>query len=253
MQCKVELLDWMGDDLAVVDAARVSFAKKSDWVQGVYSEEEGLVLTGEELPVQYEPYEEYVRMFDDKHRELTGPMLAARDEKLINRLAKHNHWSPFSHNSLKFRIKAPIFLARQLGKHQVGLVWNEVSRRYVDNDPEFYVPTEWRERAKNVKQGSGKGIFSDDLIGYSQHNYYALEYYKHLLDFGICPEQARMVLPQSMMTEWIWTGSLVAFHRICKLRMDEHAQKENLEVVVPISEACKRQFPVSWEALCKYG
>ena len=177
----VTLVDHMGSDLTVVNAARVSFAK-------VHEE------------------------FDEKN-----------DSKLIRYLAKHDHWSPFGHSSLQFHIKAPVFVARQLVKHQVGLTWNEVSRRYVDMEPEFYTPDVWRGVAENKKQGS-----SEEEIDINPHGRVVDEYqtvlrsakwtYEHLLDLGVCPEQARMVLPQSMMTEWYWSGTLYAFARVCNLR-----------------------------------
>lgn len=212
-QMNVDLIDHMGSDLTVVNAARVSFDKESS-------------------------YEE------DRH----GWFLKASDQKLIDYLAKHNHWSPFSHCFLSFRIKAPIFVARQLAKHQVGLSWNEVSRRYVDSDPEFYVPDAWRKRAENVKQGSSD-VTVDTLGSNGAMNAVCLAAYKTLLAEGVCPEQARMVLPQSMMTEWIWSGSLYAFSRVCKQRLDSHAQLETQQVARVIANECKKNFPISWAAL----
>ena len=170
----VELIDTMGTDLTVVNAARVSYSKTKD-------------------------------TFD-----------VVKDEKLIQYLAKHNHWSPFAHASLQFRIKAPIFVARQLVKHQVGLVWNEVSRRYVDFPPELYKPETWRGRPKNSKQGSDGEIKLDQTIEYSMESAMqsCLITYNTLLQKGVAPEQARMVLPQSMMTEWYWSGTLYALSLI---------------------------------------
>lgn len=170
------------------------------------------------------------------------------DVKLINYLAKHNHWSPFGHAFLSFRIKAPIFVARQAGKHQVGLVWNEVSRRYVDEEPEFWFPDEWRGRAENVKQGSAGVIELKDCYPESA-TMYCLNYYNTLLASGVAPEQARMILPQNMMTEWIWSGSLAAFSRVCKLRLDPHSQKEIQELAGAIAGLVEPLFPVSWKAL----
>ena len=204
---KVELTDYMGSDLSVVNAARVSFAK-------------------------------YHTEFDEKN-----------DTQLINYLAKHNHWSPFGHASMQFHIKAPVFVARQLVKHQVGLVWNEVSRRYVDDEPEFYTPTEWRRAAENKKQGS-----SDETIEYSVLPAYtfAKQYYENMLDKGVAPEMARMVLPQAMMTEWYWSGTLYAFARVCNLRCKSDAQKETQDVGWKIDEIAKKLFPVSWRAIRIY-
>jgi thymidylate synthase (FAD) len=203
---KVELIDHMGSDLSVVNAARVSFEKTSE-------------------------------VFTDK------------DAKLIRYLAKHNHWTPFGHCYATFRIKAPIFVARQLGKHQVGLVWNEVSRRYVDSEPDFHLPTEFRLRADNVKQGSSDETTLDGRDSYIKTVNKCLDVYKELLASGVCPEQARMVLPQSMMTEWWWSGSIAAFARVCKLRLDFHTQKETRDVAELISNELKTIFPVSWDAL----
>ena len=205
---KVELVDIMGDDLTVVNAARVSYSKTKD-------------------------------------------SLDISDEKLIKYLAEHNHWSPFAHASLQFRIKAPIFVARQLVKHQVGLAWNEVSRRYVDFPPELYKPETWRGRPKNSKQGSDGEIKLDQTIEYSMES--AMESclitYNTLLDKGVAPEQARMVLPQSMMTEWYWSGTLYAFSRICNLRCKPDTQKETRDVADEINKLCDSKFPRSWKAL----
>ena len=213
---KVRLVDHMGSDLSVVNAARVSFAKESEWD---VVPEAGLV-------------EWYLKV---------------GDENLIKYLAKHNHWSPFGHASIQFHIKAPIFVARQLVKHQVGLVWNEVSRRYVDTEVEFYEPTEWRLAAKDKKQGS-----SDKTIEYDGvEPVYRLckETYEHLLRVGVAPEMARMVLPQSMYTEWYWSGTLMAFARVCNLRCKPDTQVETQMVANQIDELAKDLFPNSWEAL----
>lgn len=220
---KVELIDHMGDDLRVANAARVSFAKES----------------------------EYIHNWDADATDYV-PMLQTKDAKLISYLAKHGHWSPFSHCFLTFRIKTPIFVARQLQKHQVGLAWNEVSRRYVDSDPEFYMPEAWRTRAENVKQGSSDDTVDpgiDPTIHVKGHNAAQLHLYRVLLNRGVCPEQARMVLPQSMYTEWYWSGSLYAFARVCKQRLDPHAQLETRQVAGKIGTHCADKFPVSWDAL----
>ena len=199
----VNLIDVMGTDLSVVNAARVSFAKESN-------------------------------EFSDK------------DVKLINYLAKHNHWSPFGHASLQFRIKAPIFVARQLVKHQVGLVWNEVSRRYVDDEPEFYIPSEWRLKADDKKQGS-----SDETIDYNIHGTmeYVKQTYDNLLKANVAPEMARMVLPQNLYTEWYWSGTLMAFARVCNLRCKPDTQWETQQIANLIDIESKQHFPTSWRAL----
>ena len=174
-----------------------------------------------------------------------------KDEKLIKFLAEHNHWSPFAHASLQFRIKAPVFVARQLVKHQVGLVWNEISRRYVDYTPELYEPKEWRGRPQNSKQGS------DGTVSIDSNEKHRLDMtmeqckiiYNSLIGKGIAPEQARMVLPQSMMTEWIWSGTLYAFARVCNLRCAKDTQEETQQIANEIHNICKEEFPISWKYL----
>lgn len=228
-EIQVDYIDHMGSDLSVVNAARVSFDKESDW--------ECLEDT---VPFGHAPIKKeggwLVR-------------LAEKDKKLIAYLAKHNHWSPFAHAQVSLRIKAPIFVARQLVKHQVGLAWNEVSRRYVDSEPEFWFPKEWRGKPVNAKQGSdgiadiGHLVPAEDMITLMSN------YYSVLLNAGVASEQARMVLPQNTMTEWIWTGSLYAFARVCNLRLDAHAQLETQEVARMISNIVQPLFPVSWGVL----
>jgi len=207
---KIELIDIMGNDLSVVNAARVSYSKTK-------------------------------KSFD------------ISDEKLIKYLAEHNHWSPFAHASLQFRIKAPIFVARQLVKHQIGLTWNEVSRRYVDFPPELYKPDSWRGRPKNSKQGSDGEIELDQTINHNMET--AMEscliLYNTLLQKGVAPEQARMVLPQSMMTEWYWSGTLYAFSRVCNLRCKPDTQKETRDVADEMYKICGEKFPYSWKYLTK--
>lgn len=205
----VELIDVFGDDLTVVNAARVSFAKES-------------------------------------HQMTSG------DEKLVKYLAEHNHVTPFFHPQARFRLKMPIFVAREWFRHQIGFARNEVSRRYVDTDPEFWMPTELRKRDTNKKQGS-----KDERIQYNGHclahiratNEKALETYKYLLGHDVCPEQARAVLPQSMMTEFIETGSLAAYARLYKLRTDPTAQREIQEIAEQVGFLIAERFPISWHAL----
>ena len=212
---EVKLVDHMGSDLSVVNAARVSFAKTSEL----------------DVIPDAGPVEGYLRY---------------EDERLIKYLAKHNHWSPFGHASMQFHIKAPVFVARQLVKHQVGLVWNEVSRRYVDDEVEFYEPTEWRLAAENKKQGS-----SDETIKFSvtPTHEWCRQTYKNLLSAGVAPEMARMVLPQSTYTEWYWSGTLYAFARVCNLRCKPDAQVETQMIADQIDVLAKELFPNSWEAL----
>ena len=176
--------------------------------------------------------------------------MSVKDERLINYLAKHGHWTPFAHCFLQFRIKAPLFVARQLVKHQVGLTWNEVSRRYVDDEPEMYTPSTWRGKPVNSKQGS-------DGVADSQYfpslymrdvNELAVTNYKMIAQ-GVAPKMARVILPQSMMTEWYWSGSLHAFSRVVKQRTDPHSQEETRVVAEAIRDFCTRMFPKSMDAL----
>ena len=190
-----------------------------------------------------------VRVSFDK----TSSTLDDKDIKLIKYLAKHNHWSPFSHCFVQFRVKAPIFIARQLAKHQVGLSWNEVSRRYVDSPPEFYEPETWRGKPENVKQGSdgeAKSQYFPNLY-LGDVTELALNNYDKMIVQGVAPEMARMVLPQNMYTEWYWSGSLYAFSRVCQLRLDKTSQAEVQEVAVKLSAHCWSLFPHSWDALLK--
>lgn len=221
----VTLVDHMGSDLSVVNAARVSFDKESEWEK--FSEE--------------------------NHG---WQVLSEQDAKLINYLAKHNHWSPFAHTSIQLRVKAPIFVARQLVKHQVGGVWNEVSRRYVDSEPEFWFPEVWRGRPVNAKQGSSGVVNYQGMILDEGQNAMpwevcatALKMYLDMLDAGVAPEQARMILPQNMQTEWYWTGSLMFFCRVCRERLAPGAQAETREVAEQIAEIVAPLFPVSWSTL----
>jgi len=212
---KVEIINWMGSDLSVVDAARVSFDKTSAW-----GWEDG------------------------------QPVLKEEDKKLIKYLATHNHWTPFGHASASFRITIPIYVARQLAKHQVGGVVNEVSRRYIKSTPVLDVPKEWRKAAENVKQGSSDELADINAQKEIEEAMSALiDLYESLLVVGVCPEQARAVLPLCCETTWIWTGSLMFFARVCKLRLDPHAQRETRLVAEEIANQMKKLFPVSWGAL----
>jgi thymidylate synthase (FAD) len=200
-------LKHMGDDLDVVNAAKVSFAKES-------------------------------KEFDDN------------SVRLIKYLAKHKHMSPFGHCFASFHVKAPIFVARQLVKHKF-LRWNEVSRRYVDDEPEFYQPDVWRGRSADKKQGSDgvvklEGVDEQIVDDYAAE---ALTAYQVLLEAGVAPEQARMVLPQSTMTEWWWSGSLDAFADMCNLRCKPDTQLETRLVANQISDKMRELFPVSWLAV----
>lgn len=168
------------------------------------------------------------------------------------------HWTPFGHTSITVHVKAPIFVARQLGKHQTGFVWNEISRRYVDSKPEFYYPKEWRGKAKDKKQGStgvvGKlfTYLGDEVSVSNEYEYSvytSLQAYTSMIEGGVAPEQARMVLPQSMYTEWYWTGNLYAFSKMYVSRTDPHTQKETRDVAKMIGDIIEPLFPISWKAL----
>jgi thymidylate synthase (FAD) len=176
-------------------------------------------------------------------------VLQYKDDRLIKYLAKHKHKSPFNHTFTTFHVKAPVFVARQLVKHEY-MPWNEISRRYVDNKPEFYHPEEWRGRSADKKQGSDGTVKSNANVPY--FNDTMLGVYTQLLDEGVAPEQARMVLPQSMMTEWYWSGTLYAFAKMCGLRLKEDTQAETRIVAEKIEDVMAKLYPVSWEALRMY-
>jgi len=215
---EVTYIDHMGSDLSVVNAARVSFGKKSDWLPRIHNGE--------------------------------AKALSAKDCRLIEYLARHNHKSPFNHTFTTFHVKAPVFVARQLVKHEY-MPWNEISRRYVDEEPELYEAPIWRGRAEDKKQGSYGEVESNANVLYYNKN--ALMMYKQLLDEGVAPEQARMVLPQSMMTEWYWSGSLYAFAKMCGLRLKDDTQAETRIVAEKIEDVMMDIFPNSWEALRMYA
>lgn len=251
----VTYIDHMGSDLSVVNAARVSFGKKS------HCEETRWVEMGDWCG--------------------DTPVVSQRDAKLISYLANHEHLSPFGHAFASFHVKAPIFVARQLVKHKF-LRWNEISRRYVDDEPEFYVPDVWRGRSADKKQGSGEHtvdlssisdvmLFQEETYDSVKERWPANEYrnswdfgldtdldnivfrYKQMIKLGVAPEQARMVLPQSTMTEWYWSGSLDAFASMCNLRLKPDTQYESRIVAQQISDVMKELFPVSWASLVVEG
>lgn len=211
-QIKAELLDWMGNDLSVTNAARVSFAKE-----------------GTE--------------FDE-----------VRDTKLIKYLAEHNHWTPFAHTALKFRCSAPVPIRTQAFKHKQGLVENEESRRYINSTPEVYIPDFFRSKPEgSAKQGSGgKHPDSDFWVSeYKEEIKECINLYERMIENGVCPEQARFILPQGAIVNWIWTGNLYAFANFYLKRTDPHAQKEVQILAKEIGEKAKEIFPVSWDALTR--
>lgn len=220
---KAELIDIMGDDIRVANAARVSFNKETEW---------------------------------------DNFTLGTRDQKLISYLAREQHWTPFSHVVVTMRETVPIFVARQRFKHMVGFTYNEVSRRYVDDTPEFYTPDVWRGRAENKKQGSSDEVIDEVQFGqetislkgsYKGFLQMCRDEYDFLIKSGVAPEQARMVLPQSMMTSYYVTGSLAAWARAYKLRIDAHSQKEIQDLAVQWGNILGDipQIKYSWEALTK--
>lgn len=234
-QLKVTLNHHCGDDLTTVNAAKVSFDKISKWEEGE-----------EDSQIEFD--------FSGKPFKTTKQYLSDKDTKLINYLAKHKHYSPFGHSFASFTVEAPVFVRAQLVKHKF-LRLNEISRRYVDNPPEFYSPDVWRVRAENVKQGSKngdlkKGWTQEDINHLnSESGYTALSIYNHMLEADVAPEMARMILPQSMMTSWWWSGSLDAFADMCKLRCKPDAQYETRMVAEQINTIMSGLFPVSWKAL----
>jgi len=217
----VQFVSCMGDDLTVVNAARVSFNKESEWEE-VNHEGDGI--------------------------------LSEKDIKLIRYLAKHKHWTPFAHPQITLRIKAPIFIRTQLFKHKVGFVENEVSRRYVSDPPSVYFPR-WRSKPTNgAKQGSEDFMNIDDDYNLVNRHYEmtvreALLTYDELLKRGVAPEQARSVLPQGTYTEWWWTGSLSAYARVYHQRSDSHAQWEVQQYAHAIGQIIEPLFPESWKVL----
>jgi thymidylate synthase (FAD) len=237
---QVELIDHMGSDLSVVNAARVSFHKKSEaeLVTVPFSGGTGQLVGASSFEYR----------------------LKEQDQKLIKYLAANGHWSPFAHTAMQLRFKAPITVNRQLAKHQTGAVINEVSRRYVDDLPEFFMPDEWRKRVPNLKQGSsetesveflsdGRKISTEVQALYD----HAESLYQDMIDDGVAPEKARGVLPLHMFTEWWWTGSLYFFARVANQRLDPHAQMETRYIAYRIHQEAARLFPVSWKNLVKYA
>lgn len=242
------LISHMGSDLTVVNAARVSFAKESDWD---FIDQGGTLLP----------------------EGVNRKVLSTQDQKLIKYLAKHNHWTPFSHVQITMREKVPIFVARQRFKHTVGFSYNEVSRRYVDDLPEFFVPDVWRKRSENKKQGSSdeevKVLVYKDIYQTNnnttfnkttpvkeEYKYFIVEaerLYNKMIECDVAPEQARMILPQSMYTEYYVTGSLAAWARAYKLRSDLHSQKEIQELAKEWNRLIGgiSELETSWKALTK--
>ena len=217
---KVEYLNHMGDDLFVSNIARVSFAKES------------------------------------KEFRTIAQMPKGSDEGIINYLARENHWTPFGHPQITLRVKAPVPIRTQCFKSKVGFVENEESRRYISTTPELFVPENFRSTPDgSIKQGSGGQHKDSDywVAEYRIQCLNAIEMYESMIRSNIAPEQARLVLPQGVMVNWIWTGSLSAYARFCKLRQDSHAQQEVKQVADEVDEMLKDLFPYCWKALMKVG
>ena len=248
---KVELMAHSGDDLLVVNAARASFGKESEW---------DWVTTNEPLYFDEDGYPvgEFVKS------------MKTADMKLLDYLAREKHVLPFRHPQINLRIKVPIFLARQIGKHQVGMSWSEESRRYITTEPEFFWPDGWRKKAENVKQGSSDELVEEFVAHDVTEEYeqvcgkvpptktqvlaqtvvdYAMMQYDRLLKGGVAPELARMILPQNMYITAVWTGSLLSFYQMYKLRSEAHAQKEARDFAEMVKAKVSKLYPESWAAL----
>jgi thymidylate synthase (FAD) len=275
---KVTYEDHMGTDLSIVNAAKVSFGKRSKWEND--QDDDSWI----------EPFIGEVRV-EMRHPNFVG-VLSKQDQSLIQFLARGctsgdweaiklnvsetlgaeylepilnyirkmpSHWSPFAHTAITLHLKMPIFVARQIMKHTTGIEYNEVSRRYVDSEPEFYKPDVWRGRSEDKKQGStDEEVNPCDFYGFdsmaaavNSFDGEQLKLYNDMLAAGVAPEQARMVLPQSMYTEVIATGNLYAWANLYIQRSDSHAQKETQEVAKQIGDIIQPLFPVSWEALTR--
>lgn len=232
--------DHMGDDLRVVDAARVSFASQS-W----YINEDYVPNTGSRH------YKSWIRYYWNQHQK-GKPKLSVGDYGLIQFLAKHNHWTPFGHPQITLRMKAPVPIRTQCFKSKQGFVENEESRRYIKSTPELFIP-EYRKKPENAKQGSGgphpyntlwKGVYEDACMD-------MIKLYEEQIEDGIAPEQARFCLPQGVQVQWVWTGSLAAFARFANLRKASDAQGEVQQLAQQVSNIIEPIYPISWEALTK--
>ena len=273
---KATYIDHMGTDLSVVNAAKVSFGKRSEWVvteyefwdneedktqywreYSLHKKDQGLIqflargcTSGDWDQIMIDVYRrcENVCNFEKHGDDFDADTEEGFLVSLLNHIRRMpSHWSPFAHTAISLHLKMPIFVARQIMKHTTGIEYNEVSRRYVDGKVEFYEPDVWRKKADNVKQGSSDedseyGVIVDylDRVKFQ---------YQDMLEWGVAPEQARMILPQSMYTEVIATGNLYAWANMYIQRTDSHAQKETQDLAKQIGEIIQPLYPVSWEAL----
>lgn len=224
---EVEYMCHSGDDLLVVDAARASFGKQSEW--------------------DWQLFPEFPGSEDMEER----AVLKEKDVKLIKFLAREKHMLPFRHPTVTLRCKAPLFVARQLGKHQAGMSWSEESRRYITTEPEFYWPDRWRKKADNVKQGSADEP-ADTTVDLEWYVGVAMGAYEKMLDDGVAPELARMILPQNMMITWVWTGTLLAWNHMIKERTAPTTQRETQEFARMVEQIMNDIYPVSMAALRSY-
>ena len=225
---KAEYIDHMGNDLAVVNAARVSFDKESDWVM---QDVDGWNWNPHIIGIS---------------------LLAEKDKRLIKYLADHNHWTPFAHTAIKLRMSSPVPIRTQCFKHKQGFVENEESRRYINSEPELFLPEYFRSKPEgSVKQGSGAEHYDSSywLFEYEEHCREGISLYLSMIEDGVCPEQARFILPQGCIVNWIWTGSLYAYANFYNKRTDSHAQKEIRDLAKQVDKIIRPLFPISWAAL----
>jgi thymidylate synthase (FAD) len=237
---KAELLDHMGDDLSVVNAARVSFDKESTW--------NAVCRCGQAEPSLGWPCSHGGCSFEK--------VLKLPDEKLIRYLARHQHWTPFAHTAIKLRVSAPVPIRTQCFKHKAGFVENEESRRYISSTPELFVPEYFRSKPEgSIKQGSGEKHPESETFKahYVDLCSEAITFYESMIENGVCPEQARFVLPQGVLVRWIWTGNLAAYARFFNQRTNPHAQKEVRDLATQIGALIEPLFPDSWKALTSDG
>lgn len=255
---KVEYMSHSGDDLLVVNAARASFGKESRLVD--VDEEKlriyDMIAQAREGSKKAKKLDTYRRwLYDAEADEWANGnndamVLKYEDYNLVNFLAREKHLLPFRHPTVTLRCRAPLFVARQLGKHQAGMSWSEESRRYITTEPEFYWPNKWRKKADNVKQGSS----DEEFVGADEDNPLTLveeglSWYNRMLEQGMAPEQARILLPQNMMITWVWTGTLLAWNHMIKERTAPTTQRETQEFARMVEQIMNDLYPVSMEAL----
>lgn len=260
-EMKVEYVCHSGSDLLVVDAARASFGKQSEWAE-IDGEKQRTRQMLEQLTEDSNKarklmsYRQWLRDYESSkwgEGDVDPCVLKYEDYNLIHFLAREKHMLPFRHPSVTLRCRAPLFVARQLGKHQTGMSWSEESRRYITTEPEFFWPDKWRKRAENVKQGSS----DEEFVGADEDNPITLaeemlSWYNRMIEQGMAPEQARMMLPQNMMITWVWTGTLLAWNHMIKERKAPTTQRETQEFARMVEQIMNDLYPVSMEALRSY-